>query len=238
MSVLRSSGSSVSCVQDQGSRPRLGSHVLIAPVYPPAQLARSLTTIDLISGGRLIPGFGIGWSPEEYGAANLDFHKRGARMDELLDSLELLWTKDPVEYHGEHIELPLHHSPLKPVQRPHPPIYLGGTAEAALKRVGGRGSGWLPACAVPLRVDIDAMRAQRAVIDGFAREAGRNPADIETILRVNILEGIGPGQVVDSIKSIAERTGIDHFMFESMSLPDVDASIELVTQMMTLIKRG
>ena len=66
----------------------LGTHVLIAPLYPPMQLARALTSIDLVSEGRLLPGFGIGWSPEEYEAAGTDFTRRGARMNELLDALE------------------------------------------------------------------------------------------------------------------------------------------------------
>jgi probable F420-dependent oxidoreductase len=219
-------------------RVRLGAHVLIAPVYPPVQLARSLTTIDLISGGRLIPGFGVGWSPEEYEAANLDFGRRGARMNELLDALELLWTKDPVEYHGAHIELPLQHAPLKPVQGPRPPFYIGGAAEAALKRIGERADGWLPVCMVPVFVDTDLVLAQRALIDRSAAEAGRDPADIDTIMRVNVVEGTPLSQVADTIKSVAERTGIDHFMVESMSLPDIDASLELVTEIMTLTERG
>ncbi|MFD7203220.1 LLM class flavin-dependent oxidoreductase [Streptomyces sp. NPDC059893] len=71
----------------------MGTHVLIAPLYPPVQSARSMTTIELVSGGRLRPGFGIGWSPEEYQAAGLDFGRRGARMDELLDALKAPWTE-------------------------------------------------------------------------------------------------------------------------------------------------
>jgi probable F420-dependent oxidoreductase len=219
-------------------RVRLGAHVLIAPVYAPVQLARSLTTIDLVSNGRLIPGFGVGWSPEEYDGANLDFSKRGARMNELLDALELLWTQNPVEYHGKHIELPLQYSPLKPVQRPRPPFYIGGLADTALKRIGERADGWLPLCMVPVFVDTDMVLAQRARIDEFATKADRDPADIDTIMRVNIVEGTPLSQVADTIKSVAERTGIDHFMVESMSLPNVDASLELVAEMMTLIKRG
>lgn len=219
-------------------RVRLGTHILIAPLYPPSQLARSLTTIDLISQGRLIAGFGVGWSPEEYEGANLDFGKRGARMDEQIDALELLWTENPVEYHGKYVEVPLQYAPLKPVQRPHPPVYLGGSAEGALRRVGRRGNGWLTLVMVPVFVNIDMMLAQRAVIDRFASEAGRDPADIDTIVRVNVLDGTPLGQVADAIKSIAERTGIDHFMVEAMSLPNLDASLELVTEVLTLVERG
>ncbi|MFB7504077.1 TIGR03619 family F420-dependent LLM class oxidoreductase, partial [Streptomyces broussonetiae] len=190
----------------------LGSHVLIAPLYPPVQLARSLTTIDLISGGRLLPGFGIGWSPEEYQAAGLDFSRRGARMDELLDALEVLWTRDPAQYEGNQLSVPLHHSPLKPARRPRPPFYLGALSERALGRVARRGDGWLPLCVVPSYADIEGLLAQRSLIDRMAREAGRDPEAIDTVLRVNIDAGTATAQVADTIKRVHERTGIDHFM--------------------------
>ncbi|MFJ2297132.1 TIGR03619 family F420-dependent LLM class oxidoreductase [Streptomyces sp. NPDC087894] len=218
----------------------LGAHVLIGPIYAPVQLARSLTTIDLISKGRLIPGFGVGWSPEEFESANVEFTKRGARMNEMLDALELLWSADPVEYHGSHIEMPLQHAPLKPVQRPRPPFYIGAPtgARAALKRVGERADGWMPACVVPYFVDAESVLAQRAVIDDFATEVGRDPSEIDTIMRVNIAEGMSVPQVVDTIKSLSSRTGIKHFMVECMSLPNVDASLDLVMETMSHIQRG
>ena len=80
---------------------QLGSSVFVAPWYPPVQLARQLTSIDVISGGRLLPGFGIGWSPEEYQAAGAPFRRRGAQLDELLDALDALWTTNPVRHDGE-----------------------------------------------------------------------------------------------------------------------------------------
>jgi probable F420-dependent oxidoreductase len=220
-------------------RVQLGTHVLVAPTYPPVQLARALTTIDVISGGRLVPGFGLGWAPEEYEAAGKDFTKRGAVMDELLDALNLLWSEDPVEYHGQHIELPLHHSPLKPVQRPRPPIYLGGVAEAALRRVGERGDGWMTLCMPPVWVDIDAMIAQRKTIDRFAAQAGRDPADIDTVLRLNIATGAPVRTGAEAIKTISERTGIDHFLIDSTFVADdVDASLEVVHEVMALVNIG
>ena len=79
---------------------RLGSSVFVAPWYPPVQLARQLTSIDVVSRGRLLPGFGIGWSPEEYQAAGAPFTRRGAQLDELLDALDALWTTNPVAAPG------------------------------------------------------------------------------------------------------------------------------------------
>ncbi|MFD0306012.1 TIGR03619 family F420-dependent LLM class oxidoreductase [Streptomyces sp. NPDC127119] len=218
---------------------QLGMHVLIAPLYPPVQLARSLTTLDLVSEGRLLPGFGIGWSPEEYEAAGLDFHRRGARMEELLDVLDTIWTSDPAEYKGTHLTVPLHHSPLKPHQSPRPPIYLGAMSERALRRVALRGDGWLPLCVVPSYVDIDGLVAQRALIDSQAQEAGRDPANIGTVLRVNIDSGTPTSTVVDTVKSVHERTGIDHFMIDSLYTADtVEDSIELAAEILALANEG
>ncbi|MEV7084577.1 TIGR03619 family F420-dependent LLM class oxidoreductase [Streptomyces sp. NPDC093085] len=221
------------------SRVLLGSHVLIAPLYPPVQLARSLTTIDLISGGRLLPGFGIGWSPEEYQAAGLDFTRRGARMEELLDALDAIWTTDPARYEGDQISVPEHHSPLKPARRPRPPFYLGAMSERALRRVARRGDGWLPLVVVPSYVDVDGLIAQRKLLDELAAGHGRAPRAIDTVLRVNIDAGTSTEKVAEAVKDIHERTGIDHFMIDSMyDVDTVDGSVEHAREILALVGKG
>ena len=130
-------------------RAQLGASVLNAPFYPPALLARSLTSIDVLSGGRLIPGFGTGWSPEEFQATGVPMAERGERLNECLDVLEALWTQNPAEHQGKHWDIAATYADLKPVRRPRPPIYLGGYAPAALRRVARRADGWLPSARVP-----------------------------------------------------------------------------------------
>ncbi|CAL9547535.1 TIGR03619 family F420-dependent LLM class oxidoreductase [Streptomyces sp. enrichment culture] len=221
------------------SRVLLGSHVLVAPLYPPVQLARSLTTVDLISGGRLLPGFGVGWSPEEYQAAGLDFTRRGARMEELLDALHAIWTSDPAQYEGDQLSVPEHHAPLKPARRPRPPFYLGAMSERALRRVARRGDGWLPLVVVPSYVDVDGLVAQRSLLDELARQDGRDPAAIDTVLRVNIDAGTSTDQVAETVKDIHERTGIDHFMIDSMyDVDTVDGSLEHARRILELVEKG
>ncbi|WP_433887502.1 TIGR03619 family F420-dependent LLM class oxidoreductase [Streptomyces sp. CA-111067] len=217
----------------------LGTHVLVAPLYPPVQLARSLTTIDLISAGRLLAGFGVGWSPEEYEAAGLDFATRGARMDELLRALEAIWTTDPAAYDGDLVSVPPHHAPLKPARRPRPPLYLGGQAERALRRVAQHGDGWLPFCVVPSWIDLDELERQRAFVDEAARKADRDPDAIDSVLRVNIDAGTSSEQVVTALGRIRERTGIRHVMIDTMySDASVDQSLERASEILDGVRKG
>ncbi|SFF44918.1 probable F420-dependent oxidoreductase, Rv2161c family [Actinacidiphila alni] len=217
----------------------LGSHVLVAPLYTPVQLARSLTTVDLISGGRLLAGFGVGWSPEEYEAAGLDFTARGARMDELLDALDAIWTRDPAEYRGEQLTVPLHHAPLKPARRPRPPVYLGAHSERALRRIGERADGWLPLCVVPSFVDVDGLVAQRDAVAEAARKAGRDPETIDSVLRVNIDAGTSTEEVVSAIRTMGERVGIEHVMVDTMySDESVDQALDRAGRILDGVRQG
>jgi len=192
-------------------------------------LARALTTIDVVSNGRLLPGLGVSWSPEEYEAVGLEFRQRGRRLEETLDALEAIWATDPAEYHGTLVSVPRHHSALKPVQRPRPPIYLASFSEAALRRIGRRADGWLPVL-IPGQIDIGALRAQRAIIDESALEAGRDPKAIDAVVRVNVARGDAPQAVVEDIKRTADALGFEHFFIEQMYTDDtVDQAITSAT---------
>src|SRR5690348_707610 len=105
----------------------LGTATICAPFTAPALLAKAMTALDVVSGGRLTVGLGSGWLPQEYAAAGVPFARRGARMEEYLRCLHALWTQDPVEFAGEFYTVPRSHVGPPPVQRPHPPVLLGGT---------------------------------------------------------------------------------------------------------------
>jgi alkanesulfonate monooxygenase SsuD/methylene tetrahydromethanopterin reductase-like flavin-dependent oxidoreductase (luciferase family) len=125
------------------------------------------------------------------------------------------------------------------VQRPRPPIYLGGTVPAALGRAGRRADGWLTLCMLPVFMDTDMMVAQRRAVDEAARAAGRDPASIETVMRVNVMPGVPAQQVADAVKSMREKTGFTHFVIETMFFAEtVDASLETTHELMRLIDRG
>lgn len=194
------------------TRVRLGSSVFVAPWYPPVQLGRQLTAIDVVSGGRLLPGFGIGWSPEEFSAAGAPFRGRGAQLDEVLDALEQLWTTNPVAHDGKRWSIPSSWVDLKPVQQPRPPIYLAAFTPVSLRRIGRRADGWLPAVQVPGGVAPEMLALLRRTIDDAAREAGRDPSAIHTYVRINVAEGTPIEAVADAVSTLADAGYPDAFV--------------------------
>nr|WP_165588657.1 TIGR03619 family F420-dependent LLM class oxidoreductase [Mycolicibacterium komanii] len=194
------------------TRVRLGSSVFVAPWYPPVQLGRQLTAIDVVSGGRLVPGFGIGWSPEEFSAAGAPFRGRGAQLDELLDALEGLWTTNPVQHDGKRWSIPSSWVDLKPVQQPRPPIYLAAFTPASLRRVGRRADGWLPAVQVPGGVAPEMLALLRRTIDDAAREAGRDPSAIHTWVRINVAASTPVDAVAEAVQTLADAGYPDVFV--------------------------
>src|SRR5215475_10288613 len=98
----------------------VGTSVLNIPWYNPVLLARRLATLDILSGGRLRLGFGIGWSPDEYEAAGASWNTRGKSADDRVSALKAIWTKDPVEFEGAGFKVPKSYFGLKPLQKPHP----------------------------------------------------------------------------------------------------------------------
>ena len=167
-------------VAAQTSRIRIGTATICAPFTPPALLAKSLTTLDVLSGGRLTVGLGTGWMPHEFAAAGIPYARRGARMEEYLRCLEVLWTQDPVEFAGEFYTVPPSHTGLTGVQRPHPPILVGGAAPAALRRAGRLGQGWISST----KQDLSRLGESVELVREGAREAGRDPAAVQVLVRV------------------------------------------------------
>jgi probable F420-dependent oxidoreductase len=169
----------------------LGTSILNAPWYSPALLGRQLTTLDVLSGGRLRVGLGTGWSPDEYEAAGAPWKERGRRADEFVRALKTIWTTDPVEFRGTYYRIPKSYIGPKPVQKPYPPIYMAAYAPASMQRVAREASGWFP-----VGVPIAAMGQMLEGIRGLAREAGRDPASVELIVRANV-EFVAGGQRAD-----------------------------------------
>jgi probable F420-dependent oxidoreductase len=109
----------------------------------PITTAKEAASIDLISGGRFVFGVGAGWNIEELRDHGTDPKTRGALLDERIEAIQALWTTEPAEYHGKYVDFPPSYSRPKPVQKPHPPIYIGGNSNATVKRVIRHEAGWI-----------------------------------------------------------------------------------------------
>ena len=160
-------------------RVRLGVAVLNMPWFSPLLLAKQTASLDAVSGGRLDLGLGLGWAAEEYAATGAPADKRGARAEEFVACLRACWTDPVVDFHGRFHDVGPAHVDPKPVQRPHPPLLLGGGVEAALRRAGRTADGWISSSGQDLR-DIGAAAA---VVRGAASDAGRDPAAVRVVCR-------------------------------------------------------
>lgn len=161
------------------SRIRLGVAIVNLPFYAPIVLAKALTTLDIISGGRLDAGLGLGWAQLEFTAAGVPHDQRGARGEEFVSCLKAIWTDAEVEFTGSFYEVPRSRVEPKPMQAPHPPILLGGTAEGALRRAGRIGDGWISSS----RADLSRIGESISVVKAAAQEAGRSPGALRFIVR-------------------------------------------------------
>jgi probable F420-dependent oxidoreductase len=163
------------------SRIRLGTAVLNLPYYQPVLLAKQLATLDVVSGGRLVLGVGLGWSRDEYQAVGVPYRRRGARMDECLRCLTAVWTEDVVQFEGEFSSVPPSLVEPKPQQRPRPPILVGGYSEAAIRRAVTLADGYIGGN-VPLGQVAPLVRR----LSEAAAEAGRDPGTLHVVSRGSV----------------------------------------------------
>ncbi|QZZ32340.1 TIGR03619 family F420-dependent LLM class oxidoreductase [Streptomyces sp. ST1015] len=218
----------------------LGTSTLIAPWYPPLLLARSLSGIDVVSRGRLIAGIGTGWSPDEYEGVGVPWKERGARLDECLDVLESVWTTAPVARHdGPHHSIPAAHIGPKPVQSPRPPVYLSAFSPASQRRAARRADGVLPVAMVVPGGGYDpqaTVTAQLRQVRALAEKQGRDPAEVDAILRINAAAGSTPQDIADVVRRTADETDVEHVFVDLGYLVDqsVDHALDLAGQVLEL----
>jgi probable F420-dependent oxidoreductase len=164
----------LSFIAGSTSRIRLATGVLILPERNPVLFAKQAATLDALSGGRLELGVGIGWLREEFEALGIDWARRGARMDECIEAMRVLWTHDVASYHGEFVDFEQVRCDPKPARRGGIPLVIGGHSEAAARRAGRIGDGFMP---VGPRGDHD-VTGLIATMRASADQAGRDPDGI------------------------------------------------------------
>ena len=205
------------------SRISLGTSVLILPYRNPLVLAKSVSTIDELSAGRVILGVGAGWMKDEFHALGVPFEDRGAITNEYIDVLKTLWTEEDPSHFGKYIEFSDIKFLPKPVQKPHPPIWVGGGSRRAIERAAERGSGWHPVGLTPSEVQERAWYLKE-VID----KSDREPCDFIISVRKN-LEITDKTDLAENetlrgtVEKIAEgleeyeKAGVNHIVFQILS---------------------
>ena len=162
-------------------RVRIGTNVLVAPWYPPVLLARSLTTLDHISAGRLDIGVGLGWSRDEYEAVGVPKRDLGARLDDALDVLDAIWTNAVVHHDGPYVRIAPSTVEPKPIQHPRPPLLLAAFTPAGLDRIARRADGWLP-----VGLPHDVLASMWAALRDMTHQHGRDPDALRLVVRANV----------------------------------------------------
>ncbi|MBI2467514.1 MAG: TIGR03619 family F420-dependent LLM class oxidoreductase [Candidatus Rokubacteria bacterium] len=166
-------------------RIRVGTSVLVVPYRNPVVTAKQLATLDALSGGRVIVGCGVGWWPEEFQAlAAPPFAERGAVTDEYLQLMKELWTRDEPRFAGKYYHVSDVTMFPKPAQKPHPPIWIGGHTDRALRRVGELADAWHPiGLRAPARLTPDEYAEKAQQVRAHAARAGRRSDAILLTLR-------------------------------------------------------
>jgi probable F420-dependent oxidoreductase len=211
------------------SRVRLGVAVVNLPFVSPALLAKQATTIDVLSHGRLDLGLGLGWSDDEYAASGTTKARVGRRAGEYVTALRTLWTDDEPEHHGEFYEIPRSRQDPKPVQRPHPPILMGGSAPTALRRVGRIADGWISSS----RADLTTIGDAVAIIKQAADQAGRESAALRFICRgvVQLQEAQLPPTGRTPLTGSADQIKGDLEQLETQGITEVFADLNFDPRM-------
>jgi probable F420-dependent oxidoreductase len=198
---------------------RLGTMVLVLPLRNPVYFAKEWATLDVLSGGRTILGVGVGWHEEEFALLGVPHRERGRRMEECLEVVRALWAGDHVSYDGRFYRFRDLSIDPKPVQRPHPPIWIGGGTQPSekvyaqtvtnidpvLKRIARYADTWVPhSSATP-----EMVKGDWAKVQAFAHETGRDPRTIGRVYS-NFVWVLKPGERPESaIERFAVYSGMD-----------------------------
>lgn len=227
----------------------LGTSVIDMLFHNPVILARRFATLDILSEGRSIAGFGIGWSKDEYQASNIPFQNRGKRADEFVQVLKRIWTDDVVEFKGKYYSIPASKIGPKPIQKPHPPVYLGGFSPNTFSRIVNYDTnGWLAVVGGPLEYLDNTIKT----IKDIANKANKDPNKFKVILLAHLNVALDSksqstttnedqrfpftgtiDQISNDIKRI-KQMDIDHIIFGYVFVPigrDVNKMLDLTKQL-------
>ena len=191
----------------------LGTSVLVASYRNPAVVAKMVATLDLLSRGRVIMGLGGGWNQDEFVAVGQRLDERNEQTDEFIEVVKELWQTDEPSFAGRHFHIPRCVFLPKPLQRPHPPIWIGGNSARALRRVAAYGNGWHPTSRMPVLELTDKMNRIREM----ARALGRKPEEITLSLRWNSFPNLTDRKSVSIVREKLRDygdAGVEHICID------------------------
>jgi probable F420-dependent oxidoreductase len=203
------------------SRIKLGTSVLVLPYRNPLVLAKSVSSLDALSDGRVILGVGSGWLKGEFKALGVDYSQRGRMTDEYIEIIKELWTSENPSYQGEKFSFSGIRFEPKPRQKPHPPIWVGGESRRAIERAVRYGDGWHPVGLTPDGIWAK-VREVKSLLpdekkDGFVMSLRRN-VEINEVREFGSEETLrgGLGKIKDGIEAYREA-GVDHLILYVLS---------------------
>jgi probable F420-dependent oxidoreductase len=238
--------STLAYIAAKTSKVNLGTCIIDMIFHNPITLAKEFTTIDILSEGRTICGFGIGWSKDEYLAANIPYEKRGERAEEILQAMKKVWTDEIVEFNGNFYKIPKSIIGPKPIQKPHPKILLGGFSPKTFERMAKYGDGYIGVLAGSFEYFHNSIKMFNNAIEKSSEEGGRRTRkDFDlTILTYPYLvkskssEGYGAPMTGKTIEEIGydlsklKSSGVDRVILAVNAEKDYDVNetIEFVKE--------
>ena len=201
-------------------RVRLGTHVLILPYRNPVLAAKILATLDVLSAGRLILGAGVGWMEEEFQALGLNtYHERGAVTDEYIELYKELWTKDDPVFNGKYYQISGSGFQPKPVQKPHPPIWIGGHTGPAIRRAAKYGEGWMPiGLRPPAILEPEELAGKIARLRTLTARAGRPDDAVEVVFSTNVMFDNNAGPSRRLVSGRPEQIAADLRLYQDLGV--------------------
>jgi probable F420-dependent oxidoreductase len=195
---------------------KLGTGIILVPERNPLLLAKEIATLDQLSQGRFQFGIGAGWNREETEILGGDFDHRWTQTREAVYALKEIWANGEAEHHGQYYDFPPIRSFPKPVQKPHPPIFLGGAAMNVYRRTVEYGDGW-----IPTRNSPEQIKEGRDALTELANRAGRDPQSIQVVAY-----GVSPDVDRETLKAY-EEAGADSVVVRFTAEPEDAAVAEL-----------
>ena len=209
---------------------RLVPSVMIVPYRNPLLAAKILATLDVLSKGRLTLGVGVGWMEEEFQALDAPpFSQRGQVTNEYLQIFKELWTNDNPSFDGEHYQFSGINFLPKPVQKPHPPIWVGGQSRRAIRRAAHLGNGWHPVGAIPAApLEPEDLAGDLVTLRRYAEVAGRDPSELDVAIKAPLYDPGTPSssgrrrfsgtsdQILRDVQIYADM-GVTHTIFDIRS---------------------